>query len=160
MHTKRTSFLLFWLRIFAFGAALLGEDSRASINQSQSAPKKTVFKNTMMGEMLDEDGVHLGFTNFTASDGNTLTVLYENFGSPAIAQAFLEKQIAKAVKVIERKKKLNPAGTVVGERAEILLKLSVEKPIPAVLWTDGVKFHEIYSSSRDSVLELERVYRY
>jgi|KBSMisStaDraftv2_1062788.scaffolds.fasta_scaffold496834_2 hypothetical protein len=160
MHTKRTSVLLFWLGIFVFGATLLSENSRASINQRQSAPKKTVFKNDVMGEMQDEDGVHLGFTNFTASDGNKLTVLYEDFGIPATAQAFLEKQIAKAVKVIERKKKLNPAGTVVGERAEILLKLSPEKSIPAVLWTDGVKFHEIYSSSRDSLLELERVYRY
>jgi len=76
MHTKRTSVMLFWLGIFAFGAALLSEDSRASINQTQSAPKKIVFKNTSMGEMRDEDGVHLGFTNFTASDGNTLTKSY------------------------------------------------------------------------------------
>jgi len=86
-------------------------------------------------------------------------VLYEDFGSPASAQAFLEKQLAKAVKVIERKKRLNPAGAVVGEHAEIVLRLSAERAIPAVLWTDGVKFHEIYSSSRDSVLELENVYR-
>jgi hypothetical protein len=160
MHTKRTSALRLWLGIYAFGATLLSVDSQGSINQSQSAPKKIVFKNTMMGEMRDEDGVHLGFTNFTASDGNKLTVLYEDFGSPVTAQAFLEKQIGKAVKVIERKKKLNPAGTVVGERAEILLKVSAERAIPAVLWTDGIKFHEIYSSSRDNVLELERVYRY
>jgi hypothetical protein len=47
---------------------------------------------------------------------------------------------------------------VVGERAEILLRLSAEKAVPAVLWTDGVKFHEMYSSSRDCVLELEKVY--
>jgi hypothetical protein len=130
------------------------------INQGQSAPEKKGFENTGMGEMRDEDGVHLGFTNFTASDGNTLTVLYEDFGSPATAQAFLEKQMAKAVKIIDRKNKLSPGGTVIGERAEILLRLSSEKAIPAVLWTDGVKFHEIYSTSRDSVVELERVYRY
>jgi hypothetical protein len=72
----------------------------------------------------------------------------------------LEKQIAKAAKIVDRKNKLSPSGTVVGERAEILLRLSSEKAIPGVIWTDGVKFHEIYSTSRDSVLELERVYRY
>jgi hypothetical protein len=130
------------------------------MNESQSAPPKIVFENTLMGEMRDEDGVHMGFTNFRASDGNTLTVLYEDFGSPATAEAFLEKQIAKAAKVVDRKNKLGPDGTVVGERAEITVRLSAEKAIPAVLWTDGVKFHEIYSTSRDSVLELERVYRY
>jgi hypothetical protein len=130
------------------------------IDQGQSAPTKIIFEKTGMGELRDEDGVHLGFTNFTASDGNTLAVLYEDFGSPATAQTYLEKQMAKAAKVIDRQNKLSPDGTVVGERAEILLRLSSEKAIPAVLWTDGVKFHEIYSTSRDSVLELERVYRY
>jgi hypothetical protein len=130
------------------------------INESQSAPTKIGFENTSMGELRDEDGVHLGFTNFRASDGNTVTVLYEDFGSPATAEAFLEKQIAKAATVVERKDKLGPDGRVVGERAEITLGLSAEKAVPAVLWTDGVKFHEIYSTSRDSVLELERVYRY
>jgi hypothetical protein len=130
------------------------------IDQGQSAPTKIVFEKTVMGELRDEDGVHLGFTNFTASDGNTLAVLYEDFGSPATAEAFLEKQMAKAAKVIDRQNKLSPDGTVVGERAEILLRLSLEKTVPAVLWTDGVKFHEIYSTSRDCVLELERVYRY
>lgn len=130
------------------------------IHQGQSGPRKRIFENTGMGEMHDEDGVHLGFTNFTASDGSTLTVLYEDFGSPATAQAFLEKRVAKAVKVMDRKNKLGSGGTVDGERAEILLKLPSEKAIHAVLWTDGVKFHEIYSTSRNSVLELERVYRY
>jgi hypothetical protein len=130
------------------------------MNRSQSAPPKINFENTLMGEMLDEDGVRLGFTNFKASDGNAVIVLYQDFGSPATAQAFLEKQLAKAAKVIDRKNKLSPDGAVVGERAEILLRLSPERSIPAVLWTDGVKFHEIYSTSRDSALELELVYRY
>jgi len=158
MHASRTSTLLFWLGCFAIGFTLLSLDATAYMNQGRSTPKKITFENTSMGEMQDEDGVHLGFTNLKASDGNALRVLYEDFGSPASAQAFLEKQIAKAVKEVERKKKLNRAGTVVGERAEILLRLSSEKTVPAVLWTDGVKFHEIYSSSRGCVLELERVY--
>jgi hypothetical protein len=64
------------------------------------------------------------------------------------------------VKAIERKKKLNSARKVVGERVEILWRLSPEEAMPAVLWNDGVKFHEIRSWSRDSILELEKVYRY
>jgi hypothetical protein len=171
VHANRASIFVFLLGYVGFGVTLpranfkLVQSTTASGDQAstktiQSAPKKISFKNTAMGEMRDEDGVHLGFTNFKASDGSTLTLLYEDFGSPATAQAFLEKQIAKAAKVVDRKNKLSPSGTVVGERAEILLRLSSEKAIPAVLWTDGVKFHEIYSTSRDSVLELERVYRY
>jgi len=130
------------------------------MNSSQSAPPIIGFENKLMGEVRDEDGVILGFTNFKSSDGDALTVLYQDFGSLATAQAFLEKQLAKAAKVVDRKNKLSPDGAVVGERAEILLRLSPERSIPAVLWTDGVKFHEIYSTSRDSVLELELVYRY
>src|SRR6202000_2085307 len=147
----------FLLGYVAFGVPAPRVDSRlvqsttasggqAPTKKIQSAPKKISFENTLMGEMRDEDGVHLGFTNFKASDGSTLTVLYEDFGSAATAQAFLEKQIAKAAKVINRKNKLRPDGTVIGERAEILLRLSSERAIPAVLWTDGVKFHEIYSA--------------
>jgi len=60
MHTNWASILLFWLGCFAVGATLLSVDSRAFMNQGQSAPKKITFKNTGMGEMRDEDGVHLG----------------------------------------------------------------------------------------------------
>jgi hypothetical protein len=130
------------------------------MNESETAPAKITYENALMGEMRDEDGVHLVFTDVKASDGNYLTVLYQDFNSPADAQAFFEKQLAKAAKVVDRKNKLSPDGTFVGERAEILLGLSSGGAIPAVLWTDGVKFHEISSTSRDSVLELERVYPY
>jgi hypothetical protein len=171
MCTSRASILLFCLGCFGFWVTSPGADSRperlsrtgsgqTSTKRDRSAPKKVTFESTSKGQMEDEAGVHLGFTNFTASDGNTLSVLYKDFGSSANAQAFWEKQLAKAVRVIERKKKLDPTGTVVGERAEILLRLSPQRAIPAVLWTDGVKFHEIYSSSRDNILELEKVYRY
>lgn len=111
-----------------------------------------------MGEARDEDGVHLGFTNFTGSDGSKLTVLYEGFGTPEAAKNHLEKQIAKAVKLVEREKKVDPTGKVVGERAEILFRLDDGTEIPAILRTDGPQFHEFYSSSRESLLQLERRY--
>ena len=171
MCTGRTSILLFCLGSFAFGMTLSSANSRSgqstrgvsddrTANQARSAPKKVTFENISMGEVEDEEHIHLGVTLFKSSDGNTLEVLYEDFGSSTKAHDYLEKQLAKAVKVIERRKKLDTAGKVVGERAETLLRLSPQEAIPAVLWTDGVKFHEIYSSSRDNILELEKVYRY
>lgn len=114
----------------------------------------------MAGEMMDEDGVHLGFTHYKASDGTSLKVLYAGFDNPAKAQDYFEKQLAKAVKVSERKSKLNTSEKVVGERAQILIRLDPKRTWPAVLWTDGATFHEIYSSSLNSVLELEKVYKY
>jgi len=112
-----------------------------------------------MGELRDEDGVHLGYTHFKAS-GSNLTVLYEHFASSAKAKDYFAKQLGKAAKIIERKDKLDAEGKVVGERSEILLRINAEKTIPAVLWTDGVKFHEIYSPTRESILKLEKVYKY
>jgi hypothetical protein len=35
-----------------------------SAEQNQNLPRKTEFVPTMMGKALDEDGVHLGFTNY------------------------------------------------------------------------------------------------
>lgn len=45
-----------------------------------------------------------------------------------------------------------------GERAEILLRLDDGKVIPAILRTDGPQFHEFSSSSRGSLLQLEKRY--
>jgi hypothetical protein len=121
---------------------------------------KITFTNVAMGEVLDEERVHLGVTFFKASNGNSVEVLYEDFKSPVEAQRYLERQLAKAVMIIERKAKTDAAGKVVGERAEILLRISPETTIPTILWTDGLKFHQIQSPSRDCVVELEKVYRY
>jgi len=130
--------------------------------QLQDIPKELEleFRPTMMGEMLDQDGQHLGFSNYTASDGTNLTAVYEYFFNAPEAHAYFEKELAKAAGVIERKSKLNSAGAVVGERALVLKRLGLARPLPAVLWTDGLTFHEIYSSSLKSILQLEKGYRY
>jgi hypothetical protein len=62
------------------------------------------------------------------------------------------------VKLIEREKKVDSNGKTAGERAEILLRLDGEKAMPAILRTDGPQFHEFRSSSRDSLLQLEKRY--
>jgi hypothetical protein len=87
-------------------------------------------------------------------------VQYEDFESLEKARSYCEKQLAKSAKIIERGSKRNEGGKVVGERAQILLRRDAGKTIPAVLWTDGVKYHEIYSSSLKDILELEKVYKY
>ncbi len=111
-----------------------------------------------MGEVFDEDGVHLGVTHFTGSDGSKLTILYGGFGTPEAAKNYLEKQIAKAAKLVEQGKRVDSSGKTVGERAEILLRLDDGKVIPAILRTDGPQFHEFSSSSHDSLLQLEKRY--
>jgi hypothetical protein len=123
-------------------------------------PDQITFKNIAMGELSDEDGVHLGFTKFSASDGPGLIMQYEDFESREKALSYFEKQLAKSVKIIERGSKRNEGGKIVGERARLLLRFDAGKTIPAVLWTDGVKYHEIYSSSLKNILELEKVYKY
>jgi hypothetical protein len=171
MYKSKASLLMVCLGFFVFeamflsGASRLGQSAGAGpataiAGKNQGAPKKLEFDATSMGEMRDKDGVHLGFTNFKASDGSSLRVLYEGFGSPAKAKDYFERKLVKAVKVIERTNKLNAAGKVVGERAEILISLAPQRTTPAVMWTDGETFHEICSSSRESILELEKVYKY
>jgi hypothetical protein len=128
----------------------------------QDVPKELEmeFNPTRQGLMLDEDGRGLGFSSYTASDGTDLTAVYWYFYNAPEAQEYFEKQLTKAAAVIERKKKLNAVGTVVGERALILKRVVPQKTLPAVLWTDGLTFHEILSSSLKCILQLEKGYKY
>ena len=132
----------------------------APTSQVKNPPKKKGFEPGIMGELLDEDGTHLGITNFKSPDGPGVAVLYATLDTPAKAHEYFEKQLAKAAKVTDRKNKLNAAKEVVGERAQILLRLDPQTTYPAVLWTDGRTYHEIYSSSLKNILALEKAYRY
>jgi hypothetical protein len=171
MYRVKGLLLVLCVGWFGFEAAV--PSSRSALPQpGQTAPAKpqatrtksprtnAEFETTLMGEMRDEDGTHLGFTNFKAFDGTILIVLYTDFDDPKKAQAYFEKQLGKAVKIIVREKKLDAEGKVVGERAEILLRLSPRKSMPAVLWVYGVSFHEIYSNSSKKNLELEKWYKH
>jgi hypothetical protein len=168
---RKTVILILCLGFAEFGTAFLsGASGRLQSGQAssltspvppnQDAPKKMKFELGIVGEGRDEDGVHLGFSNYKASDGIGLIALYTYFSSAEEAQNYFQKQLAEAAKVIERKKKLNSVGKVVGERAQILKRVGPQKTSPAVLWTDGITFHEIYSSSLEDILELEKVYKY
>jgi len=124
------------------------------------ATKKLAFKQGIMGQLI-LDGQSVGFTDFTASDGITLKMMYKDFTSAAEAVELFNKELARSERVVKREKKSNSAGTVVGERAEILLPSSLAgQANHAVLWTDGVKFHEIQSRSLTDILEFEKIYKY
>lgn len=173
MHKRKTVILILCLGFAGFETVFLsGASGRSQSGQlcsgtksatpNQVAPKQLEMEFTVdaMGEGYDEDGVHLGFSGYTASDGTKLTASYNWFFGAEGAQEYFEKQLAKAAEVIERTKKLNGAGKVVGERAQVLTRVDPQKTVPAVLWTDGKTFHEIYSSSLNSILQLEKVYKY
>jgi hypothetical protein len=115
-------------------------------------PKQLQFKITLAGEMVGEDKAHLAITNYSASDGVGLTVIHGKFPSAAAAQEYLEKVLARAVKVTERGEKKDKAGKVVGRRSmAIVLTGTPDKPFPAIRFTSGSDFYEIESlSSRDS----------
>jgi len=158
MNSFMAALLLVSVAHFVQSPMFLGEH-RTAQKPASDASQRAKFETGDMGELLDEDGVRLGFTVYKGSDGSRLLVLYETFESSTAAQKYFEKCVSKAAKLIQRKK-TNASNKAVGERAEILLRLDGGKTVPAVLWTDGASFHEIYSESRKNVLGLEAVYQH
>jgi hypothetical protein len=126
--------------------------------QSQSAKTEVHFETTGLGEMRDEDGTHLPFTAYRASDGIKLTAIHGAFHSPLDAINYFDKQIGKATKIISRGETKDKSGKVIAERAEVILpvKTGASESVSAVLWTSGVNFHEIVSESQEDNLQLER----
>jgi hypothetical protein len=139
-----------------------GNNSQAKSTESRGSEKKKIqFTRGISGELLTEDGETLGFTNFSASDGVELQVLYKDFDDALKATEVFDKQISRSIKIVERGKRLDQAGKVIGERAQVILpSRGPHQKLSAVLWTDGPKFHQIQSNSLPEILELEKVYRY
>jgi hypothetical protein len=82
------------------------------------------------------DGVKPGVSSHKASDGVILEILYNDFNSEQQATELFDKELAKAVKIVERPTKLGKSGKAVGKRAQIVI--SGSKPsetISVVLWT-------------------------
>jgi hypothetical protein len=119
--------------------------------------KQLQFKILLAGEMVGEDKAHLAITNYQASDGVGITVIHGKFPSTAAAQEYMEKVLARAVKVSERGEKKDEAGKVVGKRAVAIVPTgNPDKPFPAIVVTYGPDFYEIESlASADSrIMEL------
>lgn len=138
----------------------------ASSPEASIGPKKHVaetkieFTEGNMGEIETADGIRLGFTNFKASDGVSVRILYWDFDDQLGVKKAFEKELARASKVLERGEKVDGAGKVVGERAQVLLQTTDHLSVFGIVWTDGVKFHEIRSASLRDALGLEKVYKY
>ena len=145
-----------------FGINATGQKSDSNQTSDSTAaghPKDSsalTFKQMSVGEALDENKVHLGIATYQASNGTILTVFQGGFVSPAEAQAYLEKQIAKATRVIRRDVKKDRKGKAIGERAQVLFPSDhSDVPTLAVLWTNGADFNEILAFSIPTILKLE-----
>ena len=100
---------------------------------------------------------HFGFTAFKASNGNSLTVFYDDFTTPEEAKRFLDWKVENSAKVLSRSTKTDADGKPIEFRAELLPESG-----PAyveVIWVVGVAVHWIRASSIDDALELEKQYR-
>src|SRR5260370_6003037 len=75
--------------------------------ERQGGVQKRHFQVTKTGEALDQDGIHLSFTVFEASDGTKLTVQHHEFESTLLAQGYFQKVLKKIPKVIRREKRLD-----------------------------------------------------
>jgi hypothetical protein len=146
----------------AAGTALeLAQVKSATPKVNQNKPSPVVFTNVGMGELFDGDeGITLGFTSYKASDGPGVLAMDYKFGSADEARAYFERKISKAIKVVERREKLNRAGKVVGEQVQVQIAFDNKEIGLAVLWTDGEEFREITSLSLKNILGLEKLYRH
>ena len=170
MSVKRNAILVCSLGVLSScaGDLLLGAAQSSGTGPKVQTVLKTpkdeselTFKTGNAGEVETKDGVSLGFTEFTASDGVGLRVFYLRNPSPSQAQEAFNKELATAVKVAERGAKQDRNGKVVGERARILVRATKPfHPFSAVIWTEGPTFREITSGSSRHALEFEKVYRY
>jgi|SRR5580692_1549221 hypothetical protein len=136
-----------------------GQPESTSVQTSDSGErKKLIFKRGISGDVL-QGGELLGFTDYEASDGVRLRMLYKNFDDGEQASAMFNSEIGRAVKVLKRGPKRDADGRIVGERAQLFLATPTEGQA-AVLWTNGRRFHEIQSKSLPDILELEKIYKY
>jgi hypothetical protein len=128
----------------------------SSTTNSKTSNSKAArhFEITQMGELRDDDGLHISFTAFKAPDGTKLTIEHHEFDSKAQAQDYFQKAVGRAREVSLREKKKNAKGEAVGERAQATLESA--EPLKAVFWTDGPDFYEVFSSSLPDVLETEK----
>jgi hypothetical protein len=129
-----------------------GEESQARAYLQQ---KK--FKVERVGELKDQDGTHLAFTTYKAEDGTLVTLIHGEFATAVEAQEFFEKEVTKAVRVIEKGNKTGQQKKIVGKRAEADFDSGRSTgPLHAVLWTAGPDFFKLQSISLIDVTEFEK----
>lgn len=136
-------------------ATTLGAFSGDLLTPSRSQKgKPTQFETTLVGEARGENGTHLAFTVFQASDGVKLTLFHHRFGSKTEAQNYFDKCLEEVGKIVTNTATKDVSGVTVRQRAEVVLRVDgdSEKPDSAILWTNGPEFHEIVSKSSEDNL--------
>lgn len=157
--TLNTKLFHYFLLINLVTATTLGAFSGDLLTPSRSQKgKPTQFETTLVGEARGENGTHLAFTVFQASDGVKLTLFHHRFGSKTEAQTYFDKCLEKVGKIVTNTATKDASGVTVRQRAEVVLRVDgdSEKPDSAILWTNGPEFHEIVSKSSEDNLQLEK----
>jgi hypothetical protein len=142
-----------------------------SASPDKSTGKRLEFRIVMMGEIIDEeatkagfrtplfsDETHLGFTDFEASNGETVHAEDCEFRSPEEAKRYFDWRVSRSSKVLTQSIKADSKGKSVGFRAEVLL--APDQKQSAVMWTNGATFRQILSKSLADAMELAKRYGY
>jgi hypothetical protein len=125
----------------------------------QFPPKSRVedFVNTGAGEMLADDGTVLAFATYRAADGVIVTVMHKEFPSASRAHEQIAKEASKATKVLDWNPIRNNKGSVSGERVVAVMPTSESShTVHSILWTDGPQFYQIFSSSLQDDMKIEK----
>lgn len=110
-----------------------------------------------MGELRDGQ-IHLGYTAYKAVDGVIVTVVRNKFESPESAKEYLEVQIRKASKIVQRGAALKAQEKGPEDRTEVELNSnSKSHALHAVLWTCGQEYFQVQSTSLRDILAFEKV---
>src|SRR5580692_2283111 len=105
MRRHNVLFVLFgYLACVAYLSA--ASNSLFVAQSTMIASPQNKFKNIAAG-LTESDGVYLGLFLFEGPDGSKVTVHYKTFKNGSEAQRYFNKQIAKAAKLVERKKQMD-----------------------------------------------------
>jgi hypothetical protein len=133
---------------------------------AQSDDRPLTFSLARMGDMFDKQaaaagfrtkipsGVHLGFKEFEAPDGEKLWTHDGEFRTAEEANKYMNWKIHKlAVRGLKETNELNNEGIVVGRRVEFWIESAPNKKTWVVMWTESTKFFIVEAPTRESALE-------
>ena len=126
--------------------------------------KPLTFESGSMGEIDDTQATkagfrspvfgyaHFGFTNFKASNGDGLMVLYGDFRNPEEARRYLDWKVGRSAKILSKAAKTGTTET----RVEIVPDSDHSEV--DVVWVVGPVVHVICAHELSDALELEKQY--
>lgn len=125
--------------------------------QQETARYNGKFKRTSLFHgQISGGGSEVGCV-YESSDGIKVWSSSGNYGSPSGAAKALQAALKHATQIIERVSRLDDTGRRIGER--VIARLTIPPDTTervSILQTTGSSFSEMYSSSLEDLLELER----